>query len=320
MDYFHSSTGVTETTCYVPFKYDGIGGVAIADFRAMSQETYWGGQPQHDNIAGHSFLSFFDGTKWQHSKYESTIYRSTGPNWFDIQLNYTSADGAIRVTADIWETPQSDELRSFFQVRYEVLKPLVIDDAQANFRFLSLTSAIQKLRFTRFAATGMDDADISFSQSPFPIKGHSLPTKNAFMAVYGDRVRNRGSNGVVIRKFVGPRGIGPATTLQTGPYRNRSRLDGKQDTRLLLVPDVDKLELQPGDVFELDGFWLPYGTRDDANTPRRESLTYGFDAPRVVSCTQGSVLSHLPVKIRGSDNRAEFVIRGGKNLIPVIVT
>ena len=58
MDYFHSSTGVTETTCYVPFKFAGIGGVAIADFRAMSQPTFWGGQPQHDNLAGHSFLSF----------------------------------------------------------------------------------------------------------------------------------------------------------------------------------------------------------------------------------------------------------------------
>ncbi len=70
MDYFHSSTGVTETTCYVPFKFAGIGGVSIADFRAMSQETFWSGQPQHDNLAGHSFLSFYDGQNWQHAKYE----------------------------------------------------------------------------------------------------------------------------------------------------------------------------------------------------------------------------------------------------------
>src|SRR6056297_2405112 len=113
MDYFHSSTGVTETTCYVPFKFAGLGGVSIADMRAMSQETFWSGQPQHDNIAGHSFLSFYDGNNWQHLKYVSTIYRSTGPNWFDIQLNYISADSSIKVTADIWETPQADELRSF---------------------------------------------------------------------------------------------------------------------------------------------------------------------------------------------------------------
>ena len=35
MDYFHSSTGVTETTCYVPFKYAGLKGIDIADFRAV---------------------------------------------------------------------------------------------------------------------------------------------------------------------------------------------------------------------------------------------------------------------------------------------
>ncbi len=70
--------------------------------------------------------------------------------------------------------PRSDELRSFFHVRYEVLKPLVIEDAQAHFRFLSLTSAIQRLRFTRFAASGTDDLEIDFSQSPFPGQGTCL--------------------------------------------------------------------------------------------------------------------------------------------------
>lgn len=320
MDYFHSSTGVTETTCYVPFKFAGIGGVSIADFRAMSQETFWNGQPQHDNIAGHSFLSFFDGESWQHSQYESTVYRSTGPNWYDIQLNYVSTDGSIKVTADIWETPQADELRSFFHCRYEVLRPLVIADAAANFRFLSMTSAIQRLRFTRFAASGTDDLAIDFSKSPFPVKGLSLPKQNATLAVYGDHVRNRGSNAVVIRNFTGPRGMGPAVTLQVGPYRERLRSERAEDTRLVLVPDVETLELYPGDTFEIDGFWLPYGSRDNADTPRRETVTYGAASPKVTSCVRGSVISHLPVKIKAHENGAEFCIRGGRDLVPVIVT
>ncbi len=320
MDYFHSSTGVTETTCYVPFKFAGIGGVSIADFRAMSQETYWSGQPQHDNLAGHSFLSFYDGEVWNHAKYESTIYRSTGNNWYDIQLNYTSADGSIGITADIWETPQEDELRSFFKVRYEVLKPLVIEDAKANFRFLSVTSVIQRLRFTRFAASGIDDMEIDFTKSPFPVKGHPLPSENAYLAEYGDHVRNRGSNAIVIRKFTGPGDIGPAATLQTGPYMNRFHRDGEEDTRLLLVPDVETLELQPGDVFEIDGYWLPYGAPDDAITPRRETELYPSGIPEVVSCAKGTVISHLPVKIKAEGNNAEFTIRGGKDLLPVIVT
>jgi hypothetical protein len=320
MDYFHSSTGVTETTCYVPFKFAGIGGVAIADFRAMSQETFWSGQPQHDNLAGHSFLSYYDGEAWQHAKYEKTTYRSTGPNWYDIQLQYTSSDGSIRLIVDIWETPQADELRSFFHARYEVLKPLTVDQAQKNFRFLSVTSSIQRLRFRRFAASGHEDQEIDFSNGPFPIHGLNLPSEDAFLAEFGDHERKRGSNAIVIRRFRGPRDIGPAASLQVGSYLQRFKGDRPEDTRLLLVPNVDRLELQAGDRFEIDGFWLPYGPLDDAATPRREAARYGHDLPRVTDCAKGIVESHLPIRIRAAGNQAEFTIQGGKDLLPVLVT
>jgi len=329
MDYFHSSTGVTETTCYVPFKFAGIGGVAIAEFRAMSQEAFWKGQPQHDNLAGHSFLSYYDGKEWQHSKYESTIYRSTGPNWYDIQMNYTSADGSIKITADIWETPQVDELRSFFKVRYEVLKPLHIEDAQVHFRMLTVTSAIQQHRFTRMAASGMEDREIDFSKT-FPMKGHPLPGQNAFLAKFGDHTKaGWGSNAIIIRSFTGPDGVGPAASLQAGPYLGRFEdvlmqthkfNDRDRDTRLFLAPDVETLELKPGDVFEIDGYWLPYGPVEDAETPRRETSTYAIGAPKVTSCAQGTILSDMPIRIKAEDNQAEFAIQGGKDLLPVIIS
>ncbi len=320
MDYFHSSTGVTETTCYVPFKFAGLGGVSIADFRAMSQEAFWSGQPQHDNLAGHSFLSFFDGKTWQHLVYEGTVYRSTGPNWFDIQLNYLSADGSIRVRVDTWETPQVDELRSFFRARYEVLKPLSIDNAQANFRFLEITSAIQHLRFTRFAANGIPDLKLDSAQAPFPIKGHPLPTTNAYLALYGDSEKHRGSNAVVIREFSGPRHITPAASVQWGTYQGRLPHDRAPNTRLLLVPDAQTLQLKPGDVFEIDGYWLPYGPLENAETPRGELALYGSGQPCAPKVTEGELVSHLPTVIKAKNNRAEFSIKGGRDLIPVIVT
>ncbi len=319
MDYFHSSTGVTETTCYVPFKFGGIGGVSIADFRAMSQEAFWNSQPQHDNLAGHSFLTFFDGKNWQHLKYESTTYRSTGPNWYDIQLHYISADGSMKVTADIWETPQVDELRSFFNVTYEVLKPLTIEDAQANFRFLSVASAIQRLRFNRFAGSGIEEMEIDFTKSPFPIKGFKLPAENAFVAEYGDSTRDRGSNAIILRDFSGPDGIGPAVTVQTGQYKNRFKRENEKDTRMLIVPDQDKLDLKPGDVFTIDGYWLPYGARDDAKTPKKETKLYARGLPNVTNISKGGVVSDLPIKIKAEHNEAQFSIKGGKDLIPVIV-
>lgn len=319
MDYFHSSTGVTETTCYVPFKFAGLPGVSIADFRAMSQEAFWSGQPQHDNLAGHSFLSFHDGDTWQHLVYAGTIYRSTGPNWFDIQLNYLSADGSIRVQVDTWETPQADELRSFFRARYEVLKPLAIKDPRANFRFLEITSAIQHLRFTCFAANGVPKLRLDPKLMPFPVKGHSLPETNAYLALFGDSEKRRGSNAVIIREFSGPRGITPAASVQWGPYQGRLRHDGVPNTRLLLVPDVDSLILNPGDVFEIDGYWLPYGPLENALTPQRELSFFGLGLPAVTAVAQGQRVSDLPTVVKAKDNQAEFTIKGGKDLIPVLV-
>jgi hypothetical protein len=320
MDYFHSSTGVTETTCYVPFKFAGLPGVSIADFRAMSQEAFWSGQPQHDNLAGHSFLSYFDGTQWQHLVYEGTVYRSTGPNWFDIQLNYRSADGCVRVRVDAWETPQADELRSFFKARYEVLKPLTIDDPRANFRLLEISSSIQRLRFTQFAASGGADLTLDPNRAPFPVKGRALPSENAFLALYGDTVRRRGSNAIVIRRFDGPGAIGPAASVQWGPYRARLKHDTASDTRLLLVPDAARLELKPGDCFTVDGYWLPYGPLDHAETPQRELTRFGRESLRVTKLIHGELVSHLPTVIRAQGDRARFSLRGGRDLVPVVVS
>ena len=71
---------------------------------------------------------------------------------------------------------------------------------------------------------------------------------------------------------------------------------------------------------EIDGFWLPYGPVDDAITPRRESSIYGKGLPSVSSCAKGRLVSHLPVRIEAEDNQAEFSLRGGRDLLPVIVS
>ena len=41
---------------------------------------------------------------------------------------------------------------------------------------------------------------------------------------------------------------------------------------------------------------------------------------RVTSCTRGTIVSDLPVRIKADDNRAEFSIKGGRDLLPVVVT
>ncbi|MDR2470037.1 MAG: hypothetical protein LBD27_06110 [Tannerella sp.] len=319
MDYFHSSTGVTETTCYVPFKFAGLGGVSIADFRAMSQTCFWKSQPQHDNLAGHSFLSYYDGKDWIHTVYQGTTYRSTGPNWYDIGLHYLSADGKVKTTVNIFETPQSDELRSYFNVTYDVLQPLTIEDARANFRFLNVASIIQTLRFDRFAATGTGEIRLDPTQKPFPVKGIGLPSENFFLAVYGDTTNERGSNAIIVKKFEAG-SLKPAATLQSGAYLGVFSADAEADTRLCLVPDADRLDLNAGDKIRIEGYWLPYGATFDTKSAENAVRTDAENAPHITEITVGEKVSDLPVRLKACGNAAQFSIAGGENLIPVIVT
>ncbi|MDQ1256379.1 MAG: hypothetical protein QG656_975, partial [Candidatus Hydrogenedentes bacterium] len=326
MDYFHSSTGVTETTCYVPFKFGGLDGVDIADFRAMSQHAFWSGQPQHDNVAGHSFLSFTDGSGdgmallschggdsrgWRYLEYRGTTYRGTGPNWMDIGFEYLSTDGSIRAVVDSVELPQADELRQFVHVRYDVLKPVTIPAARENFRLLTAASYVQKLRQTRFAATGMDDTELIFRKNHFGVLGHPLPSENAFLAVYGEP---QGGNAFVLRRWessVGGASVGPAASV----YCERSG-----DTRLLLVANAEDLTLNPGDWFDFEAILMPFGSCTDADAPRREAVTYGAEGPRVTAVTQGVKVRDFPAEVRAESNRAEFTIQGGRDLVPIVVT
>jgi len=310
MDYFHSSTGVTETTCYVPFKFAGLPGVAIADFRAMSQESFWGGQPQHDNVAGHSFLSYKADGEWQYMMYRGTTYHSTGPNWMDIELHYLSGDGKIRASVRTFELPQKDELRNFIGVRYEVLDPVTVKEAGENLRLLRITSRIQRLRYTHFHASDGFVKALDFSEEGLQVKGHPLLQQGAFMALTGEA---KGSNAVILRCWdaqVRSSDLAPAASLWCEKDR---------DTELFLTVDQEEVTLRPKDVLSFEAVWLPFGKVHDSRVPAREAVVYGEKAPRVEQVLNGVKLSDFPTRLKAEDGKVECILSGGRDLIPVIV-
>ena len=324
MDYFHSATGVTESTCYVPFKFGGIGGISIADYRAMSQQSFWVGQPQHDNVAGHSFLSYCMQDEWQFPEYVRTLYRSTGNNWFDIGLEYISTDGRIRTVVDAWETPQSDETRSYFRVRYEALEPVEVDNAKSDFRLLTINTCVQGLRYTHLGATGMNAVRLDSTLRPFPVLGTALPDDKFHITLFGDR---RGSNTIVVNRFSAP--FAPAVTVQQGPYGNSSSFkvntisfrERSKDMVLCLVPNLDRISLKKGDVIEIEGYWFCYG--DSTSTAPADQCVsdYCENVPRISQITKGrEIKNKTTLWVQAEQGRAEFTVTGGRNLIPVVVT
>lgn len=328
MDYWHSSTGVTETTCYVPFKFDGnlrpprrlpaiaggLQGVMIADFRAMSQAAFWGGQPQHDNVAGHNFLTYKANGRWEHLVYKGADYISTGPNWMYIRLHFLSSDGNIRATVDTFELPQKDELRNFINVSYSVLRPFTVDNACEDFRLLSLGSWPQGLRYTHYGSSRTPGKKLTFDEDHYAVRGEELDHENAFMALYGEP---KGSNAIVLRRW--------SATLREGELSPAASVwCGKsKHTRLMLTPAQDRLAFSTGDHIGIEAFWMPYGEVYGAETPARECALFGTPAaggPRIVEVTKGRELASFPATIRAENDEAVFTLAGGRDLIPVTVT
>lgn len=308
MDYFHSSTGVTETTCYVPFKFGGLPGVAIADLRPMSQ-AFWSSQPQHDNIAGHQFVSYHDGTDWQHLVYRGTTYHSTGPNWMDIGFQFLSSDGKMRVDVRTFELPQIDELRNFVSVRCEALQPLTIENAPERLRLLGVTSRIQRLRYRHAAFSDGTEVPLEFEKDHFAVRGHPLTRSQSFAALHGE---DKGSNAFVLRSWTHPSAT-PAASVHCHP---------KGDTMLSLTVAEDTLTLGTGDVLAFDAIFIPYGETTNAAPIYREIERYGTpDSTQVHELKHGTLVSHYPARIRATGKEAvTFTLTGGHHHEPLIIT
>lgn len=317
MDYYHMSTGVTETTCYVPFLYAGLDGVTIADFRAMSQKM-WDSQPQHDNVAGHSFLRYNDSDgKWHFIEYTGTMFRSTGPNWADMSMSYLSDDGKVKVTIDVFELPQSDELRNFVHLRVDFLDKLGIKEGKLaeNVRLLKIASWVQGMRYTQVAYGGpTGDATVVPIRlnDDFTVNAGQLPKENGWAAVYPDQ---RGANAYIVRRFEGKLGgesVSPGVSLIGKPDGN---------TELFLVPITKAKEINAGDYLDIDLVLMPYGGgTQDWKPAQKCAMDFGLNAPKVSEVTAGTKIADFPTRIALDDTgRAEFRVTGGMNCIPIII-
>lgn len=323
MDYYHMSTGVTETTCYVPFLYAGLEGVTIADFRPMSQ-VMWDSQPQHHNVAGHSFLRYQDPNgRWHYIEYTGTTFRSTGPNWADMSMSFLSDDGKAKVTIDVFELPQTDELRNFAHLKVDFLDNIALknDNISESMRLLRISSWVQEMRYTQVAYGGpTGEATILPIRlnNDFTINAAPLPKQNGWAAVYPDW---RGANAFIVRRFDGKLGgevVSPGVSLIGRP---------NGDTELYLVPVTKSKEIHTGDYLDIDLVLMPYGggikdsvADEDEKPAQKCAMDYGLNAPKVTEVAAGTKIADFPTRIAlDAKGRADFCITGGINVIPIII-
>ena len=148
--YLHLSTGVTESNCIIPLYYtDRSGHHTLPDNRAASAPL-WEDQPQHVNSGFHTWLYYID-SKGNEIYTENTklAIDSHGPTYADIEMEYISDDGKIKVTYVHSEMPQTDENRAFYEMKYEILEDVTISNPITDLSLYSMGGADAVGYFTR---------------------------------------------------------------------------------------------------------------------------------------------------------------------------
>ena len=134
--YYHLSTGVSETNCILPWMFtDSTRYDTLPDHRAMSAPL-WEDQPQHTSAGAHDWLRYIDadGNEVRWENVWNTI-DSYGPTYADVKMDYITTDGKMKVSYTHTEMPQTDENRTYYEMTYEVLEDITINNFVSDFQF-----------------------------------------------------------------------------------------------------------------------------------------------------------------------------------------
>lgn len=186
MPYYHLSTGVTESNCISPWYNRGKNLWTLPDHRPMSMPkssdlenkySAYGNQPQTPNAGYHYFLQYTDSDgNYSASEYLDNEIFAYGPTYADLNMNYLSDDGKIKVSLRHMEMPQTDENRGYYQMTYEVLDTVKINNFRDDFSFYTMTG------FSTYKKIGY----LNKNNEPKITEPRANTTERAFPLVLGD--------------------------------------------------------------------------------------------------------------------------------------
>ena len=134
--YYHLSTGVIETNCVLPWSFtDRVWYNTLPDHRGMSAPL-WDDQPQHTYAGDHDWLKYTDsnGNVVRAENIQNTI-DSYGPTYASVKMDYVTYDGKIKVSYTHSEMPQTDENRTYYEMTYQVLEDVTINNFVTDLQF-----------------------------------------------------------------------------------------------------------------------------------------------------------------------------------------
>lgn len=310
ISYYHLSVGATETNCIAPYFVYGKDGWTLPDFRALSSPL-WAGQPQHTSAGRLYFLQYTDSDgKYYQSESQSANISSSGPVYADIDMSYLSDDGKITAEYRHLELPQTDETRTYYQIKLTVNSDIEIENFARDFSFFTFDGRAVLYKKLGYLDENNEyqikDATADSAFTEYIKLGSQSPYYDYYGAGSGDTV-----NFALIVKdsdiTIGGQKYGGAFVL-------KNTYDGSLNNGSLTL-DLGKTTLKAGDVIEINLLLLPWGST--SSTSDRNVKVVRSDScldPYVIEASVGQATAdeYLP-KVMATDNVARFTISGGAN-------
>ena len=330
--YYHLSTGVTETNCISPwYNRNGKDLYTLPDFRPMSMPMssdlvnmykQYGNQPQHPNTGVHCFLQYTDADgNFMASEYVDNSIASSGPVYADLTMNYLSDDGKIAVSYRHMEFPQVDENRTYYEVSYEILEDLTIEDFSRNFAFYTGKS------YYNYTKVGYLDKDnqgkIVDANKKDKKVVYTLGKESPYISYFYDPNATEYANYAILV-------YNSDITIGGEKYDGNFAAVNYNKTIGLTLDISGDVTFKKGDVMKINLVLLPWGgswfqddgakfeyTHDDLVRAVRENTLLD---PLKVEANVGSVVEsvYLP-EVKAENNIAEFTLSGGENNVAVRV-
>ena len=311
--YYHLSTGVTETNCIAPSFVYGKDNWLLPDFRAMSAPL-WAAQPQHTAI-GQLFVVRYDTADRVTGNLENyhNAIDSYGPVYADVTMDYWSDDGAIHVSYRHVEMPQTDENRTYYSLRIDVMEDVTFKDFKSDFSLFCFNG-----RHPKFNKLGYLDEnnqhqvlDLQIATAQKYDRFFKLGSEYPFFDYYEPLAADAVNFALIVKDSH----IIIDGKVFTGGFLMRDRYDGSLNFGDLTL-DLGEVTLKAGDCIYVDYILLPWGYVD--STSDLNVLNVRQDScidPYKVTVEVGSVVedTYIP-KVRVDENQtATFTYSGGDN-------
>ena len=311
--YYHLSTGVTETNCIAPSFVYGKDNWLLPDFRAMSAPL-WASQPQHTAI-GQLFVVRYDTADRVTANLENyhNDIDSYGPVYADVTMDYLAQDGAIHVSYRHVEMPQTDENRTYYSLRIDVLEDVSFKDFKSDFSLFCFNG-----RHPKFNKLGYLDEnnqhqvlDLGIATAKTYDRFFKLGSEYPFFDYYEPLAADAVNFALIVKDSH----IIIDGQEFTNGFLMRDRYDGSLNFGDLTL-DLGEVTLKAGDCICVDYILLPWGYVD--STSDQNVLNVRQDScidPYKVTAEVGSVMEDTYVpKVRVDENQtATFTYSGGDN-------